>query len=162
MPQNILQTKVALSTVSADGAKINLLIELPGWEFKVTVKQAWDTWNGYLIRFDIDAPLTQMKIFYFCMYRLFIQPCIFCDVDGKYSGANDCVRMAKDGAFYSTLSLWDTYRAAHPLYTLIAPERVDGFVHSMIEHSKTAGFYPSGLHGEWMITVSLAMMIEGK
>jgi predicted alpha-1,2-mannosidase len=83
-----------------------------------------------------------MKIFYSCMYRLFIQPSNICDVDGKYRGADDSVRMAKDGTYYSTLSLWDTYRAAHPLYTLIAPERVDGFVQTMIEHSKAAGFLP--------------------
>jgi predicted alpha-1,2-mannosidase len=63
-------------------------------------------------------------------------------VDGKYRGADDRVRTAKYGTYYSTLSLWDTYRAAHPLYTLIAPERVNGFVHTMIEHSKAAGFLP--------------------
>jgi len=63
-------------------------------------------------------------------------------VDGKYRGADDSVRTAKNSEYYSTLSLWDTYRAAHPLYTLIAPERVDGFINSMIEHSKAAGFLP--------------------
>lgn len=142
LPENILQTKVALSTVSVEGAKNNLQAELPGWDFQSTVQQARDAWNGFLSRIEIEAPLHQMKIFYSCMYRLFIQPSNICDVDGKYRGADDSVRKAKGGTYYSTLSLWDTYRAAHPLYTLIAPERVDGFVQTMIEHSKAAGFLP--------------------
>jgi predicted alpha-1,2-mannosidase len=142
LSQNILQTKIALSTVSVDGAKKNLDAELPGWDFDATVQHARETWNSYLSRIEIDAPTTQMRIFYSCMYRLFMQPSNITDVDGKYRGADDSVRMAKDGAYYSTLSLWDTYRAAHPLYTLIAPERVDGFVNTMIEHAKAAGFLP--------------------
>jgi predicted alpha-1,2-mannosidase len=142
LPQNRVQVKIALSTVSVVGAKNNLNTELPGWDFNATVQQARDSWNGYLSRIEIEAPEKQMKIFYSCMYRLFIQPSNICDVDGKYRGADDTVRTAKGGTYYSTLSLWDTYRAAHPLYTLIAPERVDGFVLSMIEHSKAAGFLP--------------------
>jgi predicted alpha-1,2-mannosidase len=142
LPQNVLQTKIALSTVSVDGAKHNLAAELPGWDFNATVQHAQATWNGYLNRIDIEAPEKQMRIFYSGMYRLFIQPSNICDVDGKYRGADDSVRTATGGTYYSTLSLWDTYRAAHPLYTLIAPERVDGFVNTMIEHSKAAGFLP--------------------
>ncbi len=142
LPENILQTKVALSTVSVEGAKSNLDSELPGWNFNATVDHARETWNEYLSRIEIEAPLPQMNIFYSCLYRLFIQPSNICDVDGKYRGADDSIRTAKGGAYYSTLSLWDTYRAAHPLYTLIAPEKVDGFVNTMIEHSKAAGFLP--------------------
>jgi predicted alpha-1,2-mannosidase len=142
LSQNVLQTKVALSTVSVEGAKRNLDAELPGWDFKSTAAHARDTWNGYLSRIEIEAPEKQKRIFYSCLYRLFIQPSNICDVDGKYRGADDTVRSAKGGVYYSTLSLWDTYRAAHPLYTLIAPERVDGFVNTMIVHSKAAGFLP--------------------
>ncbi len=142
LSQNTLQTKIALSTVSVEGAKKNLEAELPGWDFNATVKHAVDTWNSYLNRIEIEAPEKQMRIFYSCMYRLFIQPSNICDVDGKYRGADDTIRTAIGGTYYSTLSLWDTYRAAHPLYTLIAPERVDGFVNTMIEHSKAAGFLP--------------------
>lgn len=138
----ILQTKIALSTVSVDGAKNNLQKELPGWDFNATVAHAKKVWNSYLNRIEIEAPQKQKEIFYSCMYRLFIQPSNIADVDGKYRGADDSVRTAKNGEYYSTLSLWDTYRAAHPLYTLIAPERVNGFINSMIEHSKSAGFLP--------------------
>lgn len=142
LKDKLLQTKIALSTVSVDGAKNNLRKELPGWDFNVVVANAKKVWNGYLSRIDIDAGQKQKEIFYSCMYRLFIQPSNIADVDGNYRGADDSIRTAKCGEYYSTLSLWDTYRAAHPLYTLIAPERVNGFINSMIEHSKAAGFLP--------------------
>ncbi|MFZ4059388.1 MAG: GH92 family glycosyl hydrolase, partial [Ferruginibacter sp.] len=142
LKDRMLQTKIALSTVSVDGAKNNLQQELPGWNFNEIVTQAKKVWNGYLGRIQIEADLQQKEIFYSCMYRLFIQPSNIADVDGKYRGADDSIRIAKNGEYYSTLSLWDTYRAAHPLYTLIAPERVNGFMYSMIEHSKAAGFLP--------------------
>jgi predicted alpha-1,2-mannosidase len=142
LPDSLLQVKIALSTVSVAGAKNNLQQELPGWDFQATVRRARQVWNGYLGRIDIDADQVQKEIFYSCMYRLFIQPSNIADVDGRYRGPDDQVRTAKQGVYYSTLSLWDTYRAAHPLYTLIAPERVDGMINTLIEHSKAAGFLP--------------------
>ncbi len=138
----ILQTKIAFSTVSVDGAKNNLDKELPGWDFNAVVAHAKNVWNGYLSRITIEADKKQKEIFYSCMYRLFIQPSNITDVDGKYRGPDDAIRTAKNAEYYSTLSLWDTYRAAHPLFTLIAPEKVNGFINSMIEHSQAAGFLP--------------------
>lgn len=142
LKDKVLQTKIALSTVSVEGAKNNLHKELPGWDFDAVVANARQAWNGYLSRIEVEADQKQKEIFYSCMYRLFIQPNNIADVDGKYRGADDSIRTAKGGVYYSTLSLWDTYRAAHPLYTLIAPEKVDGFINSLIEHSKAAGFLP--------------------
>lgn len=142
LKDKILQTKIALSTVSANGAKNNLQQELPGWDFNAVVANAKKVWNSYLSRIEIETGQKPKEIFYSCMYRLFIQPSNIADVDGKYRGADDSIRIAKTGDYYSTLSLWDTYRAAHPLYTLIAPERVNGFINSIIEHSKAAGFLP--------------------
>lgn len=142
LKDKVLQTKIALSTVHVDGAKNNLQKELPGWDFNAVVANAKKVWNSYLSRIEIEAEQKVKEIFYSCMYRLFIQPSNIADVDGKYRGADDSIRTAKNGEYYSTLSLWDTYRAAHPLYTLIAPERVNGFINSMIEHSKAAGFLP--------------------
>jgi predicted alpha-1,2-mannosidase len=138
----ILQTKIGLSTVSVEGAKNNVQKELPSWDFTATVAHAKKVWNSYLSRIEIEAEQNQKEIFYSCLYRLFIQPNNIADVDGKYRGADDSVRIAKNGEYYSTLSIWDTYRAAHPLYTLIAPESVNGFINTMIEHSKVAGFLP--------------------
>lgn len=142
LKDKILQTKISLSTVSVNGAKNNLQKELPGWDFNAVVAHAKKVWNSYLSRIEIETGQKQKEIFYSCMYRLFIQPSNIADEDGKYRGADDSIRTAKTGDYYSTLSLWDTYRAAHPLYTLIAPERVNGFINSIIEHSKAAGFLP--------------------
>ena len=142
LKDRVLKTKVALSTVSVEGAIANLKTEIPEWDFDRTVIQAKQKWNEYLSRIEIEADQKQKEIFYSCMYRLFIQPSNIADVDGKYRGADDVVRQAENNEYYSTLSLWDTYRAAHPLYTLIAPEKVNGFVQSMIAHSKAAGFLP--------------------
>jgi predicted alpha-1,2-mannosidase len=142
LKDRVLKTKVALSTVSVEGALANLKAEIPEWDFDGTVAQAKRKWNEYLSRIEIEADQKQKEIFYSCMYRLFIQPSNIADVDGKYRGADDVVRQAENKEYYSTLSLWDTYRAAHPLYTLIAPEKVNGFVKSMIAHSKAAGFLP--------------------
>lgn len=142
LKDKILKAKIALSTVSVEGAKNNLQKEVPGWDFDTVVANAKKVWNGYLSRIEIDGEQKQKEIFYSCMYRLFIQPSNIADVDGQYRGADDSVRTAKNAEYYSTLSLWDTYRAAHPLYTIIAPEKVDGFMNSMIEHSKAAGFLP--------------------
>ncbi len=142
LPDSVLQVKVALSTVSVAGAEGNLRKELPGWDFASVSQHARTVWNQYLGRIDIEADEKQKEIFYSCMYRLFIQPSNIADVDGRYRGPDDSIRTARDGTYYSTLSLWDTHRAAHPLYTLIAPERVNGMVHTMIEHSKARGFLP--------------------
>jgi predicted alpha-1,2-mannosidase len=142
LPKKVLRVKVALSTVNVAGAKNNLQKELPNWNFGATATAARQTWNGYLSRIEIEAGKKQKEIFYTCLYRLFIQPSNIADVDGQYRGADDQIRKAENNEYYSTLSLWDTYRAAHPLYTLIAPERVDGFVRSMVAHAQAAGFLP--------------------
>lgn len=142
LPSKQLEVKVALSTVSVDGAKANLKAELPDWNFNQVAANAKKGWNGYLKRIEVEGDSKQMAIFYSSMYRLFIQPSNIADVDGRYRGADDAIHTAQNGEYYSTLSLWDTYRAAHPLYTLIAPERVDGFIRTMVEHSKAAGFLP--------------------
>lgn len=142
LKDKVLKTKVALSTVSVEGALLNLKTEIDHWNFERTAADAKEIWNQYLSRIEIEADQKQKEIFYSCMYRLFIQPSNIVDVDGKYRGPDDHIHQAENNEYYSTLSLWDTYRAAHPLYTLIAPERVDGFIRSMIAHSKAANFLP--------------------
>lgn len=137
-----LKVKIALSTVSVEGAKENLKTELPHWKFNAIVSLAKKTWNKYLSRIVIEAPVKQKTIFYSCLYRLLLQPSNICDTDGQYRGPDDKIHTALNKEYYSTLSLWDSYRAAHPLYTLIVPERVNGFVNTLVEHAKTAGFLP--------------------
>ncbi len=137
-----LTTKIALSTVSIEGAHANLQAEIPHWNFQKVVKASKQAWETYLSRIHIQASKKQKEIFYTSMYRLFIQPSNIADVDGQYRGADDQVKTAKNKTYYSTLSLWDTYRAAHPLYTLLAPERVNGFINTFIDHADAAGFLP--------------------
>jgi predicted alpha-1,2-mannosidase len=137
-----LQCKVALSKVSIGGAKNNLITELPHWEFNQVKQNAKKVWNNYLKKIEIEADDNQKTIFYTAMYHLFIQPSNIADVDGKYRGADDKIAKAINNEYYSTLSLWDTYRGAHPLYTILVPERVNGFVNTMLAHHKAQGYLP--------------------
>ena len=137
-----LLCKVGLSTVSVEGAEKNLKRELPHWDFEQVRSNAKVIWEDYLNRVEITADEQQKRIFYTAMYHLFLQPSDIADVDGKYRGADDIVATASSGSYYSTLSLWDTYRAAHPLYTLIAPERVDGFIETFLAHYDAQGYLP--------------------
>jgi len=127
-PGETLLVKVALSSTGVQGAKKNLQSEIKNWEFDKIRTAAKGKWNELLSRVKIEGSTEQKDIFYTSMYHLFIQPNNIADV--------------AQSPFYSTLSLWDTYRAAHPLYTLLAPERVNGFVNSMLHQFDQQGFLP--------------------
>ncbi len=127
-PGESLLVKVALSSTGIEGAKKNLQAELNGWNFDDVRQSAQNKWNSLLSRVLIDGTTEQKDVFYTSMYHLFIQPNNIAD--------------AGQSPFYSTLSLWDTYRAAHPLYTILSPERVDGFVNSMLHQFDEQGFLP--------------------
>jgi predicted alpha-1,2-mannosidase len=99
-------------------------------------------WNELLRRIEIDADTATRRVFYTALYHLLIHPTNMADVDGSYRGADDRIHKAAGGGYYTTLSLWDTYRAAFPLLTLVAPERVDGIVSSMLAHHKAQGYLP--------------------
>lgn len=139
--------KVALSTTGVEGAKKNLEAEISGWDFDAVRTAAHDEWNSYLSRIELTGTDEEKKNFYTSFYHALIQPNQISDVDGKYRNAADEVTTAQGGTFYSTFSLWDTYRAAHPFYTLMVPERVDGFVNSLIEQAEVQGFLP--IWGLW-------------
>lgn len=138
----ILQAKVAVSTVSVEAAKNNLAAEVPGWNFDRVRAQTAAKWNELLGRVQIKADDNTKTIFYTALYHLFLQPNNIADVSGEYRAANDQIRRAKQNVYYSTFSLWDTFRAAHPLYTVLAPEQVDGFVNSLLGHADATGFLP--------------------
>lgn len=137
-----LQVKAAISTVSIDGAMASLQKENPDWNFESVKEQARKKWNSILSRVDVVGSDEDKTNFYTSMYHLFIQPNNIADTDGRYRGANDSVFVAKTGTYYSTFSLWDTYRAAHPLYTILTPERVDDMIQSMLAHHKVQGYLP--------------------
>lgn len=139
--------KVAMSTTGVEGAKKNLEAEISGWDFDAVRTAAHDEWNSYLSRIELTGTDEEKKNFYTSFYHALIQPNQISDVDGKYRNAADEVTTAQGGIFYSTFSLWDTYRAAHPFYTLMVPERVDGFVNSLVEQAEVQGFLP--IWGLW-------------
>lgn len=138
----VVQVKVAISSVSNDGALASLKKENPGWSFGEVRQEAANKWNELLSRVQVTGTDEEKMNVYTSLYHLFIQPNNIADLDGKYRGADDSVYTSSNGAYYSTFSLWDTYRAAHPLYTILAPERVDGMVQTMIDHYKVQGILP--------------------
>ena len=137
-----IKVKIALSTVSIDGAMSAMQKENPDWNFNNVRSKAHDTWNELLSRVKVEGTDEQKINFYTSLYHLYIQPNNIADVDGKYRGVNDSIYTSRTGNYYSTLSLWDTYRAAHPLYTILTPELVDDFVLTMLEHHKKQGYLP--------------------
>lgn len=139
---NILQVKIALSTVNSEGAKMNLKTEIPHWSFEKVQKNAEKVWNDYLNRIEIEAPQKQKEIFYTSLYHLLLQPSNIADVNGKYRGADDQIAIAINNQYYSTLSIWDIYRGAFPLLQIIAPEKIDGIINTLLLHHKAAGFLP--------------------
>ena len=140
--ETVIQAKVAMSSVSIEGALASLEKENPDWNFENVRQGTVNQWNELLSRAQVSGTEVEKINFYTSMYHLFIQPNNIADLDGKYRGADDKVYTSPTGAYYSTFSLWDTYRAAHPLYTILAPERVDGMVQSMIAHYKVKGALP--------------------
>ena len=141
-PGDELLMKIALSTTSIEGAKKNMEAEIPGWNFESTRQAAKESWNNYLSRINVTGTKDQLINYYTCFYHALIQPNQISDVDGMYRNAKNEVVKTGGDAFYSTFSLWDTYRAAHPFYTIMVPERVDGFVNSLVENGEAQGFIP--------------------
>ena len=139
---DVLQAKVALSTVSIEGAYRNMDSELAHWNFNQVKEGSSKRWEDILSRVEIEGSLEQKRNFYTSMYHLFFQPNNMADVDGKYRGANDSVFVSLSGEYYSTFSLWDTFRAAHPMYTILVPEKVPDMINTMLTHSKVQGFLP--------------------
>ena len=146
-PEDQLMMKVALSTTGVEGAKANMAAEVAGWDFEGVRQAAKEEWNNYLSRIEVEGTQDEKTNFYTSFYHALIQPNEISDVDGKYRNAHDEVVSATGGKFYSTFSAWDTYRAAHPFYTLMVPERVDGLVNSLVDQAETIGYLP--IWGLW-------------
>lgn len=137
-----LLVKVALSPVSIDKAKLNMQAEMAGWDFDATVKAADDAWNRELARIQIQTnDQTKKRVFYTAMYHLMTSCSKFNDADREYRGADGKVHKA-DFTNYTTLSLWDTYRAAHPLMTVAFPEMQRDFAQTFLNIYKQQGRLP--------------------
>ncbi len=137
-----LLVKVGISSVSAQGAADNLKAEMPDFNFDQIAEAANKTWNKELACIDIKGTDKQKTIFYTGLYHLFIQPNNIADVSGNYLRTDNSMAKTPDNKHYSTFSLWDTYRAAHPLYTLVQENRSAGFINSMIRQADTYGYLP--------------------
>ena len=128
-----VKIKVSISSVSCANAAMNLQTELSHWDFDEIVKMSADRWNRELARMSVETDDEPAKrIFYTAHYHTMIAPTLFCDVNGEYRGMNDMIYTDLKKANYTTLSLWDTYRALHPLMTIIQPEMVDDVINSML------------------------------
>ena len=132
--KEIIQVKVGISAVSAEGALRNIDAEVPAWDFDGVRRAAKQKWQAELSRVRIETPRTNhKKIFYTALYHAMVAPNLFSDVDGQYRGMDLQVHKLADGENnYTTYSLWDTYRALHPLYTLIQADRLPDLLNTMI------------------------------
>ena len=135
--------KVALSPVSIENARLNMATEVPGWDFEYIARAAETSWEKELKKIIIQGTDLQKKIFYTALYHSMVQPNTMSDVNGEYMASDYVTRsVAKGEVHYSTFSLWDTFRAAHPLYTLIHTHRIPDFVKSMMRQYDYYGYLP--------------------
>jgi len=135
--------KVGISGVDIEGARKNLEADIPGWDFDSIAGRASALWNTELGRIRAeDGTDEQQVVFYSALYHTMLQPNIYSDVDGRYRGRDLKIHQADGFDYYTVFSLWDTYRAANPLYTIIEPKRVNDFVKTFIRQFEEGGMLP--------------------
>jgi len=140
--------KVGLSTASEAGAMKNLDAEIPDWNFEKITLAAKNTWAQYLSKIDVQTITSdQKKIFYTALYHCLVSPNLVTDVDGTYRGWDGEVHTSTTGDLYTNFSLWDTYRASHPLYALFYPDKNVSFINSMLERYNQIGQLPINEYG---------------
>ncbi|MGJ8683499.1 MAG: GH92 family glycosyl hydrolase [Nonlabens sp.] len=135
--------KIGISPVDEDGAKRNLETEIGDKDFETIKKQANDTWEKQLNKIVIEDENHDNKVnFYSALYHTMIAPNIYQDVDGRYRGMDLEIHETQDFDYYTVFSLWDTYRAAHPLYTIIEQERTNDFINTFTAKYQEGGIMP--------------------
>ncbi len=135
--------KVALSSTSLDGARLNFDAEVANADFDTVRKEAYAKWNNEISKIRIyGATEEQEEIFYTGMYHMYVAPSLFSDVDGTYRGADQEIHPNPGHDTYTTFSLWDTYRAKLPLMTITHPERMDDVINTMIDLCDEQGWLP--------------------
>ncbi len=138
-----LIVKTGISAVDEAGAANNLAAEMPGWDFNsaaVAASHAWQKRLSVIRAASTDTSL--LRIFYTALYHSMIAPNLWSDDDNRYRGTDGEVHTASDFTNYTVFSLWDTYRAAHPLFTLTVPEMVPDFINTMLAIRKQQGKLP--------------------
>jgi len=135
--------KVGISGVSIEGARKNLESEIPGWNFDEIVDKAREKWNVALGKVQVDyGTQEQTATFYSALYHTMLQPNLYNDVDGQYRGRDLKIHQVDGFSYYTVFSLWDTYRAANPLYTIIEPSRVTDFINTFLRQYDEGGLLP--------------------
>jgi predicted alpha-1,2-mannosidase len=135
--------KTGLSAVSTDEARKNLELEAPGWNFDSIAQNAKDTWNKELGRIRVKGGSSDDKtIFYTALYHALLNPNLYMDADSNYRGRDLEVHKTQGFGYYTVFSLWDTYRAAHPLFTIIEQKRTNDFIQTFLRQYKEGGMLP--------------------
>lgn len=165
--------KVSLSPTSYEGAKLNMS-EINHWDFEKVKKDAQALWNKELSKIEVTSEnKDKLAIFYTALYHTMMQPNIAQDLDGKYRGRDNQIHTAEGFDYYSVFSLWDTFRAAHPLYTLIDKKRTADFINTFLKQYEQGGRLPVwelasnetdcmiGYHSVSVMADAMAKGIEG-
>jgi predicted alpha-1,2-mannosidase len=150
----VILAKVAISAVGIDGARANLRAEVPGWDFEGVRRRAREAWNRELGRITVEGDRKQKQMFYTSLYHTMLAPVTYMDVDHRYRGADGAVHTASGFTNHHIFSLWDTFRALHPLFTIIQPERTGDMIRSMLTHReesvhKILPIWSFGSHETW-------------
>ncbi len=135
--------KVGLSSANVDGALKDLNSDIPDWNFDKIKNEAAASWEKQLNKIQIETKdKSLMEIFYTALYHSLITPNLFSDANGNYKGADSLIHKAKGYDQYTVFSLWDTFRAEHPLFTIMERDKVSDFVNSMLAHYRHTGLLP--------------------
>lgn len=135
--------KLALSPVSCANAKLNMETEVPDFDFDAVRNKVRQQWNSELGRIEVESgDERKMKIFYTALYHCFTAPNLYCDVNGDYQGMDHKVHRDTLHPQYTVFSLWDTYRALHPLFTIVQPKRNQDFINTFLKQYKEGGRLP--------------------
>ena len=135
--------KVGISSVDEEGARLNVEAEIPNWNFEGVMKEANTAWNEALGKIDIETSDNDSRtVFYTSLYHAFIQPSLASDVDGRYRTMGHEIKQDASYTNYTVFSLWDTFRAAHPLYTIVTPEQNQAFIRSLLRKYDEGGILP--------------------
>ena len=141
--QEPVYMKVALSPTSEEGAQLNMQTELSGWDFEKTIADAKAAWNKELNKVKVyTTDEASKKIFYTSLYHTLFAPSEFCDVNGDYYGVDKQMHKGEGFVNYTTFSLWDTYRAAQPLMTILHPEKMSDIINTMLHIHQQQGKLP--------------------
>jgi predicted alpha-1,2-mannosidase len=143
-PGETVQARIGTSFTSVQEARRNLEAEIPGWDFEPLAARVREQWNTALGRIEIAENAPQRRIFYTALYHTMLVPRVFSDVSGSYPGfgGEGRIEHAQGFTYYCDYSIWDTFRAVHPLLTILDPERALDMVKSLVEKGKEGGFLP--------------------